>query len=61
MNGVDRSQIWGDLWLLLAAQCLPVPVLLCYLLFCSQTPLTVFPQGWLLGLNLFLVLVRSAL
>lgn len=60
-DAASGAQIWGDLWLLLAVQGLPVPVLLCYLLFGLPQSIALFPQGWLLGLNLFLVLVRSAL
>jgi len=43
------------LWLLLAVQGLPVPIILCYLLFGSLPPVGVFPHFWLLGLNVFLV------
>jgi dolichol-phosphate mannosyltransferase len=46
---------------LLAVQGLPVPIILCYLLFGSLPPVGVFPHFWLLGLNVFLVAVRSAL
>ena len=55
------AQIWGDLWLLLAVQGLPVPIVLCYLLFGSLPPVGVFGHFWLLGLNVFLVAVREAL
>ena len=60
-DAASGAQIWGDLWLLLAVQGLPVPIVLCYLLFGSLPPVGVFPHFWLLGLNVFLVGVRSAL
>ncbi|MEG4056202.1 MULTISPECIES: 2'-O-glycosyltransferase CruG [unclassified Microcoleus] len=60
-DAASSGQIWGDLWLLLAVQGLPVPIVLCYLLFGSLPPVGVFPHFWLLGLNVFLVAVRSAL
>jgi len=47
--------------LLLAVQGLPVPIVLCYLLFGPLPPVAVFGHFWLLGLNVFLVRVRSAL
>ena len=60
-DAASGAQIWGDLWLLLAVQGLPVPIILCYLLFGSLPPVGVFPHFCLLGLNVFLVAVRSAL
>ncbi|WP_333333555.1 hypothetical protein [Microcoleus sp. BROC3] len=60
-DAASSGQIWGDLWLLLAVQGLPVPIVLCYLLFGSLPPVGVFGHFWLLGLNVFLVAVRSAL
>jgi dolichol-phosphate mannosyltransferase len=60
-DAASGGQIWGDLWLLLAVQGLPVPIILCYLLFGSLPPVAVFPHLWLLGLNVFLVAVREAL
>ena len=60
-DAASGAQIWGDLWLLLAVQGLPVPIVLCYLLFGSLPPVSVFPHFWLLGLNVFLVAVREAL
>ena len=60
-DAASSAQIWGDLWLLLAVQGLPVPIILCYLLFGSLPPVGVFPHFWLLGLNVFLVAVREAL
>ncbi len=60
-EAASSAQIWGDLWLLVAVQGLPVPIILCYLLFGSLPPVSVFPHFWLLGLNVFLVAVREAL
>jgi dolichol-phosphate mannosyltransferase len=60
-DAASGAQIWGDLWLLLAVQGLPVPIILCYLLFGSLPSVGLFPHFWLLGLNVFLVAVRSAL
>ena len=60
-DAASGAQIWGDLWLLLAVQGLPVPIVLCYLMFGSLPQVGVFPHFWLLGLNVFLVAVRSAL
>ncbi|MEG4149072.1 2'-O-glycosyltransferase CruG [Microcoleus sp. Pol12B5] len=60
-DAASGGQIWGDLWLLLAVQGLPVPIVLCYLLFGSLPAVGVFPHFWLWGLNVFLVAVRSAL
>ena len=60
-DAASGAQIWGDLWLLLAVQGLPVPIVLCYLLFGSLPPVAVFGHFWLLGLNVFLVAVREAL
>lgn len=55
----SRAQIWGDLWLLLAIQGLPLPIVLSFLLFSPAlfSSLCVY----LLGLNLFLVAIRFAL
>ncbi|AFY42998.1 2'-O-glycosyltransferase CruG [Nostoc sp. PCC 7107] len=50
------GQIWGDLWLLLAVQGLPLLIILAYLIF-LPTPLSL-PQMLLLGLNGFLLLIR---
>ena len=46
-DAASSAQIWGDLWLLLAVQGLPVPIVLCYLLFGSWPPVGVFPHFWL--------------
>lgn len=52
------SQVLGDLWLLLSVQGLPLIVVIC-LLF--SLPLSFSPALFLLGLNLFLLLIRFAL
>jgi len=57
----DRAQIWGDLWLLLAVQGLPIPILLSYLLGFVHLSLSPSPPLFLLGLNIFLVAIRVAL
>ncbi|MBE9165838.1 MULTISPECIES: 2'-O-glycosyltransferase CruG [Microcoleaceae] len=60
-DAASSGEIWGDLWLLLAVQGLPVPIVLWYLLSGSVPAVGAFPQFWLWGLNVFLVAVRSAL
>lgn len=57
----SSGQIWGDLWLLLAIQGLPLPILLGYLFL--SPPLALAPSLLLslLGLNLFLLAIRFAL
>ncbi|MEA5595146.1 2'-O-glycosyltransferase CruG [Rivularia sp. UHCC 0363] len=53
----SRAQIWGDLWLLVSVQGLPlIIVILC--LFLSPLPPSPSPPLILLSLNLFLVLIR---
>jgi dolichol-phosphate mannosyltransferase len=54
----DRAHLWGDLWLLASVQGLPVLLLAALLPFWSSLGLVGF---LLLGLNLFLLLVRFAL
>jgi dolichol-phosphate mannosyltransferase len=58
----SRAQIWGDLWLLTSVQGLPLPIVLAYLLsgFSLET-LAPTPLLLLLGLNIFLVVIRFAL
>ncbi|BAZ30245.1 glycosyl transferase family protein [Cylindrospermum sp. NIES-4074] len=58
-DGSSRAQIWGDLWLLLAVQGLPLPILLSFLFLPPLPPL--LPLGLLRGLNLFLLVIRFAL
>ncbi|MBO3458194.1 glycosyltransferase [Aetokthonos hydrillicola Thurmond2011] len=54
----SRAEIWGDLWLLTLVQALPLPVVLTYLLFSPRLLLLPYPLILLLGLNLFLLLIR---
>jgi dolichol-phosphate mannosyltransferase len=58
-DAASPAQIWGDLWVLSAVQGLPILILLGYLLL----PSLVFtlPLMLLLGLNIFLVVIRFAL
>ncbi|MBG1269276.1 2'-O-glycosyltransferase CruG [Nostoc sp. WHI] len=58
-DATTRSQLWGDLWLLTSVQGLPLPILLSYFFFLPQFPL--LPVFLLLGLNLFLVVIRFAM
>ena len=55
----STAALWGDLWLLLAVQGLPIPVLLLFL----SPPLSLSPAPplFLWGLNLFLLAIRVAL
>jgi dolichol-phosphate mannosyltransferase len=64
----SRAALWGDLWLLLAVQGLPLHIVLSYLFLSLPLPLS--PEGTtsflsppllLLGLNLFLLAIRIAL
>ncbi len=64
----SRAALWGDLWLLLAVQGLPLHIVLSYLFISLPLPLS--PEGTtsflsppllLLGLNLFLLAIRIAL
>jgi dolichol-phosphate mannosyltransferase len=57
----SQAQIWGDLWLLLAVQGLPIPILLSYLFLSLPFSLSPSPSVLLLGLNLFLLAIRVAL
>ena len=57
----SSSQIWGDVWLLLATQGLPLPVVLISLLITHSLTVSLTAGGLLLGLNLFLLLVRFGL
>ncbi|MDX2099044.1 MAG: glycosyltransferase family 2 protein [Leptolyngbyaceae cyanobacterium bins.59] len=59
-DAASSGQIWGDLWLLLSVQGLPLPVLLVGLLMFMGVPTN--PVLWATyGLNLFLVAIRVAL
>lgn len=57
----STAQLWGDLWLLLSVQALPLPVILSYLFLSPPLPLSPSPPLFLLGLNLFLLTIRFAL
>jgi dolichol-phosphate mannosyltransferase len=57
----SRAQIWGDLWLLSAVQGLPLIVVLSYLCVSRTVPLSPSPPLVLLGLNLFLLVIRFAM
>ncbi|WP_066380708.1 2'-O-glycosyltransferase CruG [Anabaena sp. CA = ATCC 33047] len=57
-----QAQVWGDLWLLSAVQGLPILILLSYLLVSLLLPLpAVLPLQGLLGLNVFLLVIRFAM
>ena len=50
----SRAQIWGDLWLLLSVQGLPLIIALVLLFLSPSVPLSPSPPLLLLSLNLFL-------
>ncbi|MEH2314258.1 MAG: 2'-O-glycosyltransferase CruG [Nostoc sp.] len=69
-DATTRSQLWGDLWLLTSVQGLPLLILLTFLLispplgYLLHTPLIASlptPLLLLVGLNLFLVVIRFAM
>lgn len=55
------TQVWSDFWLLSATQGLPLLVVLSYLLFGLPVSVSLSSRFLLLGLNLFLLLIRFAL
>lgn len=57
----SSAQLWGDLWLLLSVQGLPLLLVLSYLFLSPHHSINLSPLGFLLGLNLFLVAIRFAL
>jgi dolichol-phosphate mannosyltransferase len=61
----SRAQLWGDLWLLFAVQGLPIFVVFGYLLFFLGRGISFLQEGGgtppLLGLNVFLLVIRFAL
>jgi len=57
----SSAQVWGDLWLLLSVQALPLPVVLTYLFLSPPLPISPSPPLLLLGLNIFLLAIRFAL
>lgn len=58
-DACSTSQLWGDLWLLLAVQGLPLPIILSYLILSPS--LLPSPLLLLLWLNLFLLAIRFAM
>ena len=60
-DACSKTQLWGDLFLLLAVQALPLPLLLINLIFSSHLSLPGFLSSTLLGLNGFLVFLRIIL
>ncbi|WP_298914179.1 2'-O-glycosyltransferase CruG [uncultured Nostoc sp.] len=69
-DATSRSQLWGDLWLLTSVQGLPLLIILTFLLispplgYLLQTRLIASlptPPLLLVGLNLFLVVIRFAM
>lgn len=57
----SRAQVWGDLWLLTSVQALPLIVLLTYFFLSPTLPLFPSPTLLLLGLNIFLLVIRFAM
>jgi dolichol-phosphate mannosyltransferase len=57
----STAQLWGDLWLLLSVQGIPLLVILTYLFLSPLVSLSPCPLVFLLGLNLFLLAIRFAL
>lgn len=53
----SSTQLWGDLWLLLSVQALPLLVVLSALIY----PPVSTPHSLVLGLNVFLLVIRWAL
>ncbi|MEH2274844.1 MAG: 2'-O-glycosyltransferase CruG [Nostoc sp.] len=66
-DATSPSQLWGDLWLLTSVQGLPLLIVLTFLLispplaYLLQTRLIASPPLLLVGLNLFLVVIRFAM
>ncbi len=57
----SAAQLWGDLWLLLSVQGLPLPIILSYLFVSPLLPCSSAPLLILMGLNIFLLAIRFAL
>ncbi len=57
-DATSRSQLWGDLWLLLAVQGLPILIILILSLEMRLMASLPMPSFFLLGLNLFLLVIR---
>ena len=57
----STAQLWGDLWLLLAVQGFPLPIVISFFLLSPPHSLTPSLPHLLLSLNLFLLTIRFAL
>ncbi len=60
-DACSKTQLWGDLLILLAVQALPLPLLLIYGLFYPSLSTVGLPVSILLGLNGFLLFFRLIL
>ncbi|WP_414515552.1 2'-O-glycosyltransferase CruG [Nostoc sp. PCC 9305] len=60
-DATSRSQLWGDLWLLTSVQGLPLLIVLTFLLMSPPLSYSPTPPLLLLGLNLFLLVIRFAM
>jgi dolichol-phosphate mannosyltransferase len=62
-DATTNMQIWGDLWLLTSVQALPIIIALTYLCLSSYLRISLYPSPvmFLLGLNLFLLVIRFAM
>ncbi|MEH1814511.1 MAG: 2'-O-glycosyltransferase CruG [Nostoc sp.] len=60
-DATSRSQLWGDLWLLTSVQGLPLLIVLTFLLISPPLSYSLTPPLLLLGLNLFLLVIRFAM
>ncbi|MBN4000580.1 2'-O-glycosyltransferase CruG [Nostoc sp. LPT] len=60
-DATSRSQLWGDLWLLASVQGLPLLIVLTFLLIFPILSYPPTPPLLLLGLNLFLLVIRFAM
>ncbi len=60
-DATSRSQLWGDLWLLASVQGLPFLIVLTFLLISPTLSYSPTPPLLLLGLNLFLLVIRFAM
>ncbi|MEH2087237.1 2'-O-glycosyltransferase CruG [Nostoc sp.] len=60
-DATSRSQLWGDLWLLASVQGLPFLIVLTFLFISPTLSYSPTPPLLLLGLNLFLLVIRFAM
>ena len=60
-DATSRSQLWGDLWLLTSVQGLPLLIVMTFLLISPSLSHSPPPLLLLLGLNLFLLVIRFAM